>query len=89
MADMAVISVRVEKSGRVLIPAAIRRRLGLKEGESELLWDIDETPIAVTTRAQALKRIQQWASHFIEPGRLVSDELTAERHRQAEEELGE
>jgi len=36
------ISVRVEKSGRVLIPAAVRRQLGLKEGESDVLLDIDE-----------------------------------------------
>jgi len=85
---MPVISVRVEKSGRVLIPAAVRRQLGLREGESDLLLNIDETPVAVTTRAQALKRIQQWASTFIEPGRRVSDELLEERRKEAGKDFG-
>ena len=81
--------MRVEKSGRILIPAAIRRRLGLKEGESDLLLNVDETPITVTTRAQAVRRIQDWASRFVAPGRLVSEELIQERRKQAAEELGE
>jgi AbrB family looped-hinge helix DNA binding protein len=86
---MAVISVRVEKSGRVLIPAAVRRRLGLKEGESDLLLNVDETPIAVTTRAQAVRRMQEWASRFVEPGRLVSEEFLEERRQEAAEDLAE
>jgi AbrB family looped-hinge helix DNA binding protein len=84
---MAVISVRVEKSGRILIPAAVRRRLGLKEGESDLLLNIDETPVLVTTRAQALRRIQEWAAHGIQPGRLVSEELLDERRKEAAQDL--
>jgi AbrB family transcriptional regulator, stage V sporulation protein T len=86
---MAVISVRVEKSGRILIPAAVRRQLGLKEGESDLLLNVDETPVSLTTRAQALRRIQEWASRFVEPGRLVSEEFLEERRREAAEDLGE
>ena len=46
----------------MLIPAAVRRRLGLKEGESEVLLDIDESPVRVTTRAQALVRLQEAAA---------------------------
>ena len=57
MTDMARVSVRVEKSGRILIPVAVRRRLGLKEGESDVLLEIGETqPIVVTTRGQAVAR---------------------------------
>ena len=83
------ISVRVEKSGRILIPAAIRRQLGLKEGESDLLLDIDQTPVVVTTRAQALARIQEWAAAYAPLGRVVSEDLIDERHREAAKELGE
>ena len=85
---MALISVRVEKSGRVLIPASVRRQLGLKEGESDLLLNIDETPILTTTRAQALRRIQEWAARGVDPGRVMSEELLEERRKEAEEELG-
>ena len=84
---MSLISVRVEKSGRVLIPASVRRQLGLKEGESDLLLNVDETPIGVTTRAQALKRMQEWARE-IDPNRLISEELMEERRREAAEEFG-
>lgn len=86
---MARISVRVEKSGRILIPAAVRRRLGLKEGESDILLDVDETPVTLTTRAQALRRIQEWASKFVAPGRNVSEELLDERRKEARGELAE
>jgi AbrB family looped-hinge helix DNA binding protein len=89
MTNVAIISVRVEKSGRVLIPAAIRRQLGLKEGESDLLLNIDETPILATTRVQALRRIQEWAVRGIDPGRLISEELLEERHREAAGEFSE
>jgi AbrB family transcriptional regulator (stage V sporulation protein T) len=81
------ISVRVEKSGRVLIPAAVRRRLGLKEGESDLLLDIDESPIRVTTRAQALVRLQEAAARYGSPDRLWSEELIEERREEARKEL--
>jgi AbrB family looped-hinge helix DNA binding protein len=84
---MSLVSVRVEKSGRVLIPAAVRRRLGLKEGESDLLLNVDETPMGVTTRAQAVKRIQAWAGD-IASSRLLSEELIQDRRHEAVGELG-
>jgi AbrB family looped-hinge helix DNA binding protein len=86
---MGVISVRVEKSGRVLIPVSVRRQLGLKEGESDLLLKIDETPVLATTRAQALRRIQEWAAQGVKPGRLVSEELLEERRKEAFREFGD
>jgi AbrB family looped-hinge helix DNA binding protein len=84
---MAVISVRLEKSGRILIPAAIRRKLGLKEGESELLLNIDERPIKVSTRAQAVADCQRWAAGYVQAGRLVSEELSRERGEEAARDL--
>ena len=84
---MSLVTVRVEKSGRVLIPAAVRRQLGLKEGESDLLLNVDETPMGVTTRAQAVKRIQAWAGD-IDPSRLLSEELIQDRRQEAVGELG-
>ena len=85
---MPTISVRVEKSGRILIPASVRRQLGLKAGESELLLNIDETPVGVTTRAQALARIQKWAASYAASGRVFSEELIEERRKEAAKEFG-
>jgi AbrB family looped-hinge helix DNA binding protein len=86
---MAVISVKVDPSGRILIPEPVRRQLGLQEGESDLLLDIDETPIRVTTRAQALVRLQEEAAKYGHPDELWSEELLQERRQEAmEESLG-
>jgi AbrB family looped-hinge helix DNA binding protein len=83
---MAVISVRVEKSGRVLIPVAVRRQLGLKEGESDLLLNIDETPIGVSTRAQWLTRAREIAAKYHKPGEDWTAELIAERREEGRRE---
>ena len=89
MADMETVSVRVEKSGRILIPVAIRRRLGLKAGEYEVLLGIADTqPVVVSTRAQALERAQAILSRYAgsnrQPGgALISEELIAERKEEA------
>lgn len=53
------------------------------------MLNVDETPIAITTRAQAVRRMQEWASRFVEPGRLVSEEFLEERRQEAAEDLAE
>jgi bifunctional DNA-binding transcriptional regulator/antitoxin component of YhaV-PrlF toxin-antitoxin module len=83
---MAVISVRVEKSGRVLIPVAVRRQLGLKEGQSDLLLNIDETPVGVSTRAQGLARARHILAKYHRPGDDWTGELLAERRKEARRE---
>jgi hypothetical protein len=49
----------------------------------------DDTPVAVTTRAQAIKRFQEWATDYVKPGVLISEELIEERRKEAEEEFAE
>lgn len=83
---MGVISVRVEKSGRILIPSAIRRSLGLIDGESDLLLHIDETPVRVTTRAQAVAEAQRVLATYGPPTELWSEALIAEREQEARKE---
>ncbi len=82
---METISVRVEKSGRILIPAAIRRRLNLKEG-AEVLLHIEDGDIRVGTRAQALSRIHTRLRKYIPAGRVLSQELLEERREEGRRE---
>jgi AbrB family looped-hinge helix DNA binding protein len=88
MADMQKLSVRLEKSGRILIPVAIRRQLGLKEGESDVLLEVGDTqPLVITARSQALKNAQETLrSYAAGRKKLVSEELIAERRREARRE---
>ena len=82
---METISVRVEKSGRILIPAAVRRRFDLKEG-TEVILRVDETGIRIDTREQALARIRKELRRYIPEGRVLSEELIQERRAEAERE---
>jgi AbrB family looped-hinge helix DNA binding protein len=82
---MDTISVRIEKSGRVLIPAVIRRRLNLEEG-NEVLLRIDGTGIQMGTRQQALDRIQKRLRQYIPEDRVLSEELIEERRAEADRE---
>ena len=82
---MATISVKVEKSGRILIPAVIRQQLNLKEG-TEVILRVDETGIRIDTREQALARICKELRRYIPEGRVLSEELIQERRAEAERE---
>ena len=79
---METISVRVERSGRILIPAAVRRQLNLKEG-TEVILRVSETGIQMGTREQALARIRKRLRRYIPEGRLLSEELIQERRAEA------
>ena len=79
LAEVERLSVRLEKSGRILIPVAVRRRLGLKEGESDVLLEIeDDQPVRVSARCIALKQAQARLSGYVKKGRRISEELIAE-----------
>ena len=82
---METVSVKVEKSGRILIPAAIRRQLKLEAG-TEVLLRVDDTGIQMGTREQALARIHKELRRYIPEGRVLSEELIQERRAEAERE---
>lgn len=82
---MDTVTVKLEKSGRVLIPAAIRRKLNLKEG-SEVILHVDETGIRMGTRQQALARIHERLRRYIPKDRTLSEELIQERRAETERE---
>jgi AbrB family looped-hinge helix DNA binding protein len=50
---------RLEPSGRVLIPAALRRKLGLEPGQ-ELIIVEEDGGLQIYTRAAALKKVQDY-----------------------------
>lgn len=80
-------AVRVEKSGRILIPAEIRRQLNLVGGESEVILSLDDTGIVrLTTQQQTLQRIQMILNERLGPDRSLADELLADRRRAAAQE---
>ena len=82
------ISVKVEKNGKILLPVNIRRILNIREGDSDLLLRVDEVSQSVTmeTRDRALARIRSRLAKYIPEGTMLSEELLADRRREAERE---
>jgi AbrB family looped-hinge helix DNA binding protein len=73
---------RIEGKGRVLIPASFRSALGLKVGD-EIDLRIEDNEIRISTLQSRLAKSQQRLRKFVKPGRLLSDDLIAERRRAA------
>ena len=70
-------SARLNENGRIVIPAAIRRQMGLAAGDT-LLFSIDGDVLKVESHRARIHRIQESMRHLIPPDRCLSDELIAE-----------
>jgi len=86
MESMEAYTTRLEKSGRILIPAAVRRRLGLTEG-SQVVVRVEETgTVEITSRSQALAKVREEIRKYIPVGRDLADELIQDRRAEVERE---
>ena len=78
---------KLGKAGRLVIPARLRRELGIEAGD-ELILRLDEEGLHLSTPAQALTRAQAFVRDLGLEGRDLAAELVAERRREAAEEDG-
>ena len=78
--------MRLEKSGRILIPAAVRRHLGLCEGSQVLLKVEERGALQVTTRSQALAKVREEIRKYIPAGQDLAEELIRDRRAEVEGE---
>jgi AbrB family looped-hinge helix DNA binding protein len=77
----------IEKSGRLVIPAAFRKRLGLTPGTRvTLILDETNNQVTVSSRKAALKRMQDYFSSLRPSGELWSEELIRERRKEGARE---
>ena len=79
-------------NGRIVIPAAIREALGFKPGET-LLMDIEDGALRIESYPSRVRRVQESILQYIPAGRMLSEELIAERReevrREAEKDLAD
>lgn len=79
--DMAHGITKLSRQGRIVIPASVRKELGLEPGE-ELVVRAKDGAVELQRRDELLRRIQaEWKSTA--KGRDLVDELIAERRREA------
>ncbi|HEX6511198.1 MAG TPA: AbrB/MazE/SpoVT family DNA-binding domain-containing protein [Chloroflexota bacterium] len=76
--------VRVGPQGRLVIPATLRKELGLEPGE-RLVARLDEGRLVLERRQVILERLQRRFTH-IPPEVSLVDELIAERRAEARRE---
>jgi AbrB family looped-hinge helix DNA binding protein len=76
---------QIGEKGRIVIPAAMREALGMKEGDAVLLR-VEDNELRISTRRARIRRAQERARRYIKPGVLLSEELSAERREAAKYE---
>jgi len=73
---------KVIAGGKIVIPADVRRELGIADGDKLTIEVVDGT-MTVTTRAEMIRRVQARYAHLKRPGRSLVDEFIAERRAEA------
>jgi AbrB family looped-hinge helix DNA binding protein len=81
---MGRILTKLGEGGRLVIPAEYRKELGVETGD-ELVLVLEDQSIRVLTPREGIRRAQAIIRSYIsDDGSLLSDELIAERRREAE-----
>ena len=79
-----VYHVTVTDRGRLVVPAEIREKLKIRDGDRVAVTIEADGSISVTTKDVALDQLQGMFKHLRRPGEpLASDRLIAERRREA------
>jgi AbrB family looped-hinge helix DNA binding protein len=76
---------RISEKGRLVIPASLRAALGIKIGD-EVNLRIEDNELRISTLKNRIERAQRRLQRFAKQGRLMSEELSAERREAAKHE---
>ena len=73
---------KIDKGGRVIIPAEYRKALSLKAGDEVMLL-LDDGELRIMTPEQAIRLAQEIVRRYVPEGRSLSEELIHERREEA------
>ena len=79
------VKTKVTQGGRVVIPADMRRQLGIEVG-SDVNLTLDGNSVRILTQKESIRRAQELFRKLIPEGTSLADELIAERRREAADE---
>lgn len=77
--------VKLVEGGKLVIPAAFRREMGIKPGDT-LIVEMDEGELRVRSLPSAIQRVQARMRELNPEGRSLVEELIAERRAEAARE---
>lgn len=78
----APVTATIGAAGRLVIPAELRERLAIGEGD-EVSLSIEEGALVMRTRAGELERARAIVRQYVPEGVSLVDELIADRHADA------
>lgn len=79
------IRLRLSENGRVVIPAQVRKALGVEAGD-EIILEQERDSFRITTQQQRIAEARRRIRRYIKPGTRLVDELIAERREAAKHE---
>lgn len=74
--------VRVVEGGKLVIPAAMRRELGIGAGDTVLV-SVDDGELRVRSLTSAIARAQSLVRKYVPEGVSLVDQLIADRREEA------
>jgi len=80
---MASQAVKIIEGGKLIIPAAFRRKLGIDTGDTVVL-ELGEDGLHVRSLSSAVRRAQEIVREFVPDDVSLADDLIAERRVEAE-----
>lgn len=85
--EMLRARIEVGRSGRIVIPAAMRERMGIDEG-SRLVLLLEGEELRIFTPEAGIRKAQRMLAPYLKDrkGRSIVDELIEDRRREAAEE---
>lgn len=78
-------ATKLDRHGRVVIPAGYRRALGLRPGD-RLTLEIDDGALRLVPLSQAIREAQELVAKYVDKDRSLVAELIAERRAEAARE---
>lgn len=81
-------SAKLITGGKVVVPAELRRKMGLEPGDT-LIFEEEEGKVVLKTYRQVVREVQEEFRGVAPEGVSMVDELLAERRREVEQEKRE
>ncbi len=77
--------VKIIEGGKLVIPATMRRELGIVTGDTVLV-DVTDGELRVRSLPAAIARAQAILRRYVPEGVSLADEIISDRRREAERE---
>ncbi len=85
LCHMDAVVAQIGRQGRLVVPAEMRRELGLEAG-AQVVLRADDGALVVEPLGRAVSEVQAEVAPHLERGRSLVDELIEERRTEAQDE---